>query len=266
MKEGFVGNFLYESRFWLRILRDHTVFMFDSFSPSESQNIQTTLDFMKKFDTLLKQVMSLPEAEKDVIRISKISDEIFRIVCSFLEFQQLIMKKRMLYEVNINMTPTFLEHMIREGKEYLRQLDYIKAAAENEAHSILNVKLTMNQHKLWQPDAAGHAAYIQGALDMTEKPLIEKARMFQKDFENLFFKTYELKTMLHPHYPEMPQVIYLNEQSTDKITDFVNFLDHIKELIEQKKVMSMLNTLIPDHMKREEAYYISKLKMYMPKS
>jgi hypothetical protein len=174
------------------------------------------------------------------------------------------MKKRMLYEVKINIVPTFIEHMIREGKEFLRQLDYIKMMAENE--SLSYVKLAMNQNKLWLPDAAGHASYIQGALDMTEKPLIQKARAFEKDFEGLFYKTYELKSILHPKYPEMPQVIYLNEQSIEKIEDFVSFLSHIKELIEHKKVMSMLSALIPDHMQREEAYYVARLKMYMQKA
>ncbi|MFZ5353785.1 MAG: DUF2935 domain-containing protein [Bacillota bacterium] len=260
MEKAVISEFYCENSFWLRILKDHTTFMFNSFSPMERNNIQTTQDFMKSFEEQLNMLSGIKSAEADKNQMLEFNKAAYKLSCSFLNFQQNMLYKRMLYEVNLNMTPTFLEHMLREGTEYLRQLDYLNRYLFIDSVDKTSIKRIMHQHKLWQPDAAGHAAFIQAGLDMTEKPMIEIAREFQKDFEAMFFKSYELKKMLDPEYPDMPQIAYLNHQASQKIMEFMEYLCRLKALIEEKKIMSILSPLVPDHMQREEDYYLTKLK------
>ena len=266
MSKSIASRALYESNFWLGILTDHTVFMFNSFSPKEKEDIQRTMAFNRSFEDLHNQVKALIDSssikETDIEAIIMRS---YNLTCDFLLYQQHILYKRLKYEVALEMTPTFLEHMIREGKEFLRQLRYLGDCMKlTLPHELLPVRLSMHQHKLWLPDAAGHAAFIQEGLDMTEKELLEIARAFQKDFEGLFFKAYELKGMLDPEYPDIPAVVYMNEQAVEKTTCFVQYLARIKNLVEEKKVLSVIEPLVPDHMMREEAYYLSKLKEAYP--
>jgi hypothetical protein len=58
---------------------------------------------------------------------------------------------------------------------------------------------------------------------------------------------------------QFPALSRLDSQAEDSILAFDVYLQKIKELVQTKRVLSTLLTLIPDHMLREECYYLTKL-------
>ncbi|MGE5629500.1 MAG: DUF2935 domain-containing protein [Caulobacteraceae bacterium] len=258
MDKEFIRRSIYENTFWLQILQDHSRFMLTYFSHTEKADIAETQMFLEKLGEQYEKVRSSRDQISEG-EMEEINDESHSLAFEFVGYQQHLLDRKLVYDVILNMSPDLLEHMIREGSEFIRQLEQIKAELEPD-----RVRHAMHQNKLWISDAAAHAALIKCSLDETEKELSKRAEGFETDFQDLFIKSYELKKMLRPAYKDIPAVAFLNEQNMCKIKAFLTYLDMIKELVEEKKVLSELIPLIPDHMIREEHYYINKLKEAHP--
>lgn len=119
--------------------------------------------------------------------------------------------------------------------------------------------LPVHYHLLWQSDAIGHAASLIGSLDMEEKSLIEKSHTFQKDFENQYLKALELAGYLRTKLQTFPALARFNLEIEQHMRMFMDFLQEINRLQLKNELLGTLNPLFPDHMLREECYYLMKL-------
>ncbi|RKJ59405.1 DUF2935 domain-containing protein, partial [Butyricicoccus sp. 1XD8-22] len=53
--KSFLKSAVYEHRFWLQVLGDHSRFIHDSLYPSEKSDIEKATFFIQHFDKLLAQ-------------------------------------------------------------------------------------------------------------------------------------------------------------------------------------------------------------------
>jgi subtilase family serine protease len=60
---------------------------------------------------------------------------------------------------------------------------------------------------------------------------------------------------------EFPALDRLNEEANMKMNSFKQFLEELKALTIEKKILGILNPLTPDHMYREECYYQTKMSL-----
>ncbi len=58
------------------------------------------------------------------------------------------------------------------------------------------------------------------------------------------------------HFPALGQ---FNHEAATQILQFKNLLTQLQEMLLSKTVLGILDPLIPDHMFREECYYLVKL-------
>ena len=143
--------------------------------------------------------------------------------------------------------------MINEAMEFYKTI--IRIQSNNQVNPFLE---NLNLHKIWLPDAAGHAATIACGLDPTEKLLIKEAQAFEKHFNDLTLKAEELSKMLIRTGLNDGALKFLNEEVREKIELFIGYLDMIRNLKIECKVLGTLKPLIPDHMIREEKHYLQK--------
>jgi hypothetical protein len=97
-------------------------------------------------------------------------------------------------------------------------------------------------------------------LDPTEAEKIKEAEVFKMEFNNLYIKAHELGLMLERTGLNDGSLTYLNEQAIEKINCFVCYLDGIMKLRMECKLLGDLNPLLPNHMIREEQYYLDSIK------
>ena len=170
-----------------------------------------------------------------------------------MNFKLELLRRHLVGKIKLLLPPTFINHMLNEVQDYLSSLQCL------QGQQVPPPPHSLQLHLLWLPDAAGHAASIAANLDETEADLLKQAKVFKKLFQDLFIKANEMYGYLRTGLRQFPALDRLNYQAQNSILLFTEFLEEIKILVQTKRVLSTLMPLIPDHMQREECYYLTKL-------
>jgi hypothetical protein len=243
-----------EIYFWSGIMRDHAEFLYTALSPSEKELIQETTQFYNQWNTIHQEAERL--LEMTVLEQDQLVNKVLPLLKRFIDFKQMIVTKQLTGEVRISFTPSFVNHMLNEANEFYRNLLFSFTSSTNNEETALLL------HKIWLRDAAGHAASIASDLDPVESILIKEAQDFKKRFDHLFIKAFELDQMIErTKLRYEPALRYFNQQVEDVMVDFIDYLERVKDLRSDYKALGAIHPSIPDHMIREESYYLTKLKM-----
>ncbi|GMK44321.1 DUF2935 domain-containing protein [Paenibacillus glycanilyticus] len=239
----------YEHRFWLQILGDHGRFILNTLSPVESNDIKLANYFITAFDQLLEYARQ-SSSETDCLSISR---QALELTIELRSFKLSLLERALLGKVKIMLTPTFLNHMVNELEEYLRILKELVAGKPVPVFDALHHDF------LWLPDAAGHAAAIGSDLDFVEKPLIKQTQLFEERFNQLYLKSIEMAGYMRTELKDFPAFRRLHKEVDVEMKLFVAFLKELEELEVTDEVLDRISPLMPDHMMREECYYLTKL-------
>ncbi len=240
---------LFEHQFWLQILGDHSRFIYNSLSPKERKDIETADQFIHLFDRLLEHARVIVDGSQ----LAELNKSAQQATMSLRAFKLDLLERLLLGKVAIGLTPTFLNHMVNELDEYARTLDELtQGRPVPHFHSL-------HHDLLWLPDAAGHAAALQMGLDAVEKRLLHKSEAFEQHFNEFYLKAIELTGYLRTVNKQYPSIVRFHDDVNMEMVIFMGFLKEIEELELSEELLSRLNPLIPDHMYREECYYLMKL-------
>lgn len=239
---------LFEHRFWLQVLGDHSRFILNALAPSELEHIQQAQYFIKTFDDLLQRSREQLREED----VNDLSQKAYLQAQALRQFKLLLLKLHLIGNIKIELPPTFLNHMLNELEEYIRVLHCYLVKQVPSFHPV-------HQHLLWLLDASGHATAISNHLDDTEMKTIKQSMRFSKDFKELYLKTVEFAGYLRTNLVEFPALSKLNKDAELEICLFMGFLKELEGLQFNKQVLGILTPLLLDHMFREECYYLHKL-------
>jgi hypothetical protein len=239
---------LFEHRFWLQILGDHSRFILNSLSPEEKDKIQTANHFIHLFDCLLEKARREPTIEE----INLLNTSAYNSANNLRAFKLQILSQQLAGKIKINLPPTFINHMVNELDEYLLILSCMMKDHSNLSHPL-------HYHLLWLLDGSGHASSIERSLDMSEKDLIKVSKKYGEKFVNLYLKSNEFRGYMRTGLSDFPALHKLNQDADLEMNSFKKFLKELEKLILDKKVLGTLMPLTTDHMYREECYYLTKL-------
>lgn len=240
---------LYEHRFWLQILGDHSRFILNTLSPVETQDIQLANSFKQAYDQLLDQAR---QANSEA-QLAPLSKQAYDLTIEFRAFKLDLLARAILGKIMIGLTPTFINHMVNELEEYLRILTEL---VNGKPVPVFNA---LHHDFLWLPDAAGHAAAIASDLDSVEKRLIKKNLQFEKHFQQLYLKSIEMAGYMRTNLKDFPAFRRLHKEVDMEIKLFVAMLNELEQMQFTAEVLDRISPLMPDHMMREECYYLTKL-------
>jgi len=246
--ENYLKSAVFEHQFWLRVLGDHSRFIHDSLYPSQKEDIAKATYFIQQFDQLLPQVNSLNEA--NAISFASIAAE---YVEQLKSFKLSIIKRHLLGDMGIHLTPTFLSHMVNELEEYQLVLSYLE---KGEVPPIFH---ELHHHLIWLMDASGHAGAIDARMDDVEKRLKEKSRTFAKHFDQFYIKAVELTGYLRTNINKFPALSRFNDNVEVEMDLFLTFLNELEEMELSAEVLGTFTVSMADHMAREEKYYLTKV-------
>jgi hypothetical protein len=244
-----------ELLFWTGILNNHGEFILKSLSIKEQPFILNAQHFKNLFFQLNLKANALKDLPNESNNVISLVNKTLQAISSFVSFKKLLLRKSLQCAVEISLPPTFINHMINEAVTGYNTLSSVYS-------NMLEDKVThdIELHKIWLPDASGHAATIAADLDPTEAELIKKSEAFKNDFNNLFIKSRELGIMLKRASLEDGALEQFNQDVIMKMNEFIEFLEMIKELRQTCRILGTISPLIPDHMIREEKYYLEHIK------
>ncbi len=245
---AFNENTLYEHRFWLQIMGDHSRFIFFSLAPTESEFILTAQEFIILFDQLLEQARKQLSSSE----LSDLNHKAYEATYRLREFKIELLSMSLNSDLKSHLSSTFFNDMLNELEEYLFILNSTMSGQSPLFHPL-------HYHMLWLNDAVGHAASISSELDLVEKDLADKAYSFEVQFNDLYFKSLIFNGYLRTQLMTFPSLDRLNEQVKITMSSFTEFLDTIRDQRMDGKILGTLMPLMADHMSREECYYLWKL-------
>ncbi len=245
-----------EIKFWTQIMRDHGEFQYTNLSPKEKEAINTAAHFIKLFEKLHKEICSSsrklsPKALSNLVNKNK------EALTQFINFKRVLLSRLITCDIELGMPPSFLNHMINEALEYYNVLClFDQTAPFNKV--LENIRL----HKVWLPDASGHASAIAADLDPIEFNLIHEARDYVNKFDHLFKKAFEMYNMFKRTKLENG-LQYFNNEVKITLEDFICFLEKLENISKQCKIYKVgtFSHLMPNHMIREEKYYIYRVNL-----
>ena len=240
----------YEIEFWTRIMRDHGEFQYISLASNENEAIGTAQYFMNLFERLHL------EASANQVPISNLISSSKTAVTQFIDFKRYLLTRLMSCNINMGMTPTYLNHMINEALEFLNVLNLADKTIQYN-NLIENLRL----HNIWLRDASGHASSIAASLDPVEINSIKEANEYVQKFDNLSKKAFSMYTMYERTRLNNTSIYHFNEQVIITLTEFISFLERIEELRDECSIFTTgtFSPELPNHMMREEGYYIYKI-------
>lgn len=239
-------------RFWTGIMRDHGEFILTSLSYNEQEAIRLANYYKEAFSALHEQSKTI--RENDAAALNQLLSQSMNLLLNFISFKKLLLARQLTCRLNSSLPPTFYNHMINEAIEFHNTI--VRMQSNVQPNRLLE---NLELNKLWITDAAGHAAIIACDLDPTEKIFINEAQEFERAFNWLSLKTEELSKMLVRTGLSNGNLELLNEQAKKKLEEFICFLARIRDLKAGCKILGILKLLTPDHMLREENYYLQEL-------
>lgn len=243
------GEALFEHRFWLQILGDHARFIFNGLSSKEAEDVQKANRFIQWFDGLLAQSRSLgPDQD-----LRQLNEQAYQATVELRAFKLSLLDRALLGRIVIGLSPTFINHMLNELEEYERILKELLAGKPVPRYHPLHHDL------LWLPDAVFHSASIASDLDGVERRLIRRSKEFEQHFNEFYLKALELVGYLRTLKTTYPSIKKFHGDVDVEMSAFMAFLLEVEELDISAELLSRLNKLVPDHMYREECYYLGKL-------
>ncbi|SOB99520.1 hypothetical protein SAMN05880501_102222 [Ureibacillus xyleni] len=245
---NYLRSAVFEHSFWLHVLSDHSRFIHDSLYPSQKDDISKASYFIKHFDQLRGQVDALNESN-----IETFTNNVEGLVAQLKQFKLSLIKRHLLGQMKIHLTPTFMNHMVNELEEYQLILSYLKVK------KVPPIFHELHHHLVWLIDAAGHAGAINDRLDGVEKMLKEKSHEFTKHFEQFYLKAVELTGYLRTNVKRFPALNKFNHDVEVEMGLFKTFLNELKEMELSAEVLGTFSASMADHMAREEQYYLMKL-------
>lgn len=230
-------NMQYEVAFWSQIMGDHMRFIINALDVSELQ--------------LLDQAALLRD-EADAIYDHRIvgGDEVYEFALSVKRLKEEILRRQLAGGIKILLPPTFINHTLNEVDEFIQVISG-------------NAPTLSQIHKLWLQDAIGHADYIKCNLDSIEEPLRKAAKEFKKKFKAHFLVNEEIMGYDRA-ITNYPRKEVHTQRAGVMMNEFMDLLSQLHAAKASHTVLAAFSELVPDHMYREESYYLRKLGFDAP--
>lgn len=241
---------LFEHRFWLQILGDHSRFILNALSPKEKEFVQEANEFICVFDELLERSRKPMSHEN----LQELNYKAYSAAMKIRKFKLSMLSRQIGGRIKINLPPDFLNLMTNEVENYLCVLS-------NLIKGKIPLGNDININLFWLEDGIGHADAVANGLDATQKELIKKSREYAKKFTDLYLEAKKYNGYTRTGICEFHALKKYNFDVDNIMSCFKKLLKELEVELSRKEVLGTIYPLMAEHMFREECYYLTKLSM-----
>lgn len=251
-ESAFVRQSINENLFWLRIMKEHALFMSQGFDRNDKNLIREADQFFDLFDRRLTAARSLP-ADADVVH--RFNEESILLTRRFRDFKSKVLLLIITCKINGFNFPLLIDHIAREAGYFAMTLENLNnGTTEPLADKIVD------ENVFWLRIMADHSKFIASLLDPSERKLVTVASTFSDEFDQLLAQARDLESMVKQTEPSFfGTLTRFTSDVQSSTTDLRNFKRDARDLIRQCKVLSLINPLLADHVTREANKFLSIL-------
>lgn len=243
---------LKEIRFWLRIMKEHALFIKLGL-PCENTELQNEAQrFINLFADLERRAAGV-SCDKDFADfVAAVAVAVQNIFCFKRHVLQLLVECRIRGGGNY---PLLLDHVSREALYFLKLLEKIRTGDMEYP-----VDAIVSENVFWLRIMADHAKFIRGLLDPSEREALDQAQLFSDKFDQLNLHARDLESMLW-HLGPTNDLVKFEKTVNEATVRLRDFKAAAEELIKDCAVLSLIPPLLADHVRREAEHFLEILEM-----
>lgn len=256
MIDGFVERSLDEIRFWSRIMKEHSLFLRLGFRCEDTQLIQEANQFYHLFEQIEQRAHSFT-SQIDPEQMKRFNSEVQQAATGIFAFKRkilgLILNGKM---QGANNFPLLVDHISREANYFRKRLIEL-----NEGKLKPLADAIIKENVFFLRIMADHAKFIGHLLDPSERKLVDMARNFSNDFDQLVFQARDLDSM-KPQSQTVPLLDQFLDENRVSVASLRDFKKTARDLIEECRIKSIIHPLLADHTFREAERFLHIIDMF----
>ncbi len=248
-----------EHSFWLEILEDHAYFIRDHLSPSEHEYVKRANQYIEAIVSLRKKLAQIERnlnvSSRELIEFSK---EAWPIATGYFQFEGLMQSLRVQNQVNLNLTPTYLNGTLSENEEYIRILSYYVNGQDYPPLPLIDLL------DLWLEDQLGHAVLARNIIDPIELEITHQLDLYISRFQGFLVQNKQMRSFLRFSPPGIPRQQRLSRQVGETTIEMYRFVEEVIRLYVGTEVFNRTTLRFLEHHIPETCYFFNKLSYYAP--
>ncbi len=256
MVNGFVTRSVDEVRFWSRIMKEHSLFLKLGFRCEDTQLINEANYFYAVFEDIEGRANALT-AEADPEVIKSFNAEVYNHATHIWAFKRKVLGLILSCQLpGANNFPLLVDHVSREAFYFGNRLQELNNGRLDPLPDAI-----INENVFFLRIMADHAKFIGHLLDPSERKLVEQAREFSHDFDQLLYQARDLESM-RPQSQTGPLLDQFLDQNRVSVESLRDFKKTARELIEACRIKSIIHPLLADHVFREAERFLFIIDMF----
>ncbi|MDF2937523.1 MAG: hypothetical protein K0Q90_2896 [Paenibacillaceae bacterium] len=252
----FVVRSLDEIQFWSRIMKEHSFFLKLGFRCEDTQLIQEANGFYAIFEQIEAKSHSF-QPHTDPEQIRRFNTEVFVAVSHIWAFKRKVLGLVLTCKLpGGNNFPLLVDHISREANYFRNRLSELNQGRLEPLPDAI-----IDENVFFLKIMADHAKFIGHLLDPSERKLVEQAREFSHDFDQLLYQALDLSSM-RPQSQTPPLLSQFLDQNKVSVTSLRDFKKTARDLIEACRIKSIIHPLLADHVYREAERFLTLIEMF----
>ncbi len=240
------------NRFWLQIMGDNAIIIFNALSPQESDDAPKVKALADRFDALALRANQNPTPEQT----AGINREAYGAVQDFRKFLLQIMKTLLTSRYYIYLKPGIIINFVGEAQRYLDLLDVFMQNKKPEYNPLL-------EEIYWLPLFSIQNRYIADNLGYYQEHNINFARNLASYINKYAAYSVELKGLSRIGTENFPMAREHHIAVFDYLNTYFKFLNNIVFLQQQKKIPSSMSLLYLDRSRRMLCHFLKQMAVFL---
>ncbi|MGO4499283.1 DUF2935 domain-containing protein [Paenibacillus sp. 2RAB27] len=256
MSNEFVMRSLDEIRFWSRIMKEHSLFLKLGFRCEDTTLIQEANHYYHIFEHIEGRSYAYNELT-DPEQIRRFNTEVSSAAAHIWAFKRKVLG--LIIQCKLpggNNFPLLVDHTSREANYFRNRLHELNTGRLEPLPDAI-----IDENIFFLRIMADHAKFIGHLLDPSERQLVEQARNFSHDFDQLLFQAIDLSGM-RPQSQTEPLLDQFLDQNRVSVVALRDFKKTARDLIEACKIKSIIHPLLADHVFREAERFLAIIDMF----
>lgn len=241
---------LNELRFWLRIMKEHALFIRLGLPCNETRLIQMAQDFESRFAELEEKSKAVSPGRG----LDQLANDSLKAVLDFIQYKTLVLDRIIECRMGGANYPLLIDHIRREAIRFA-----INIIRFRRGELMTPTEELIQDEVFWLRIMADHAKFIAHLLDPSERRFVCQAEMFSDTFDNLRCQSEDFESMLEITPRPIPSLLRFTAEVKEAGTEIRNFKAAATQLLTNCKILSLIPPLLADHVRREAEKFLMDL-------
>lgn len=250
--QGYSGvDLLRETRFWIRIFKEHALFMRLGF-PCDR------MDLIGEAQGLFEELEELENRLQGRINLdSRLMQEVAAAVSDLIDFKSRVLRMQLQCEISTSLFPLLVDHIRREA---VRFLELLQQSGSTQPAAYYPVRL-IQELVFWLRIMGEHIDFIRHLLDPSERELIAVLETIRDRFDSVLDTARDLRSMSEVRPEHFNRAIRFTEDIEPLVVELRDLKRQAYEMLLQCRILSIVpSPLLLDHVRREADKFLEELR------